>query len=69
MSEVDVVGLVTTLTDARPFRMGDMSAPEVLQALRDRGVKIVAVQPDDKIVVEKAEDAMMIPLRREHVMV
>jgi sugar/nucleoside kinase (ribokinase family) len=33
--------LVTTLTDARPFRMGDMSAPEVLQALRDRGVKIV----------------------------
>lgn len=33
--------LVTTLTDARPFRMGDLTAPEVLQALRDRGVKIV----------------------------
>lgn len=33
--------LVTTLTDARPFRMGDLAAPEVLQALRDRGVKIV----------------------------
>jgi sugar/nucleoside kinase (ribokinase family) len=33
--------LVTTLTDARPFRMGDLTAAEVLQALRDRGVKIV----------------------------
>lgn len=33
--------LVTTLTDARPFRMGDLTAPEVLQAFRDRGVKIV----------------------------
>lgn len=33
--------LVTTLTDARPFRMGDLTAPEVLQAFRDRGVKII----------------------------
>lgn len=33
--------LVTTLTDARPFRMGDLGAAEVLRALRDRGVKVV----------------------------
>lgn len=33
--------LVTTLTDARPFRMGNLTAPEVLQAFRDRGVKVV----------------------------
>ena len=33
--------LVTTLTDAKPFRMGDLSAAEVLEALRARGVKIV----------------------------
>jgi sugar/nucleoside kinase (ribokinase family) len=33
--------LFTTLTDARPFRMGDLTAAEVLQALRDHGVKIV----------------------------
>ena len=33
--------LVTTLTDARPFRMGELRAPGVLQALRERGVKIV----------------------------
>ena len=38
---VDAEFLVTTLTDARPFRMGDRTAPEVLQAFRERGVKIV----------------------------
>ena len=37
----DAEFLVTTLTDARPFRMGDRTAPEVLQAFRERGVKIV----------------------------
>lgn len=33
--------VVTTLTDARPFRMGDRTAPQILGALRDRGAKIV----------------------------
>ncbi|MBK1867889.1 carbohydrate kinase family protein [Aestuariivirga sp. YIM B02566] len=33
--------LFTSLTDARPFRMGELTAPQVLQALRRRGVKIV----------------------------
>jgi sugar/nucleoside kinase (ribokinase family) len=33
--------LVTTLTDARPFRMGKLDAPHVLGALRRRGAKIV----------------------------
>jgi sugar/nucleoside kinase (ribokinase family) len=33
--------LVTTLTDAKPFRMGDAGAAQVLDALRERGVKIV----------------------------
>ncbi len=32
--------LFTTLTDARPFRMGELSAVEVFAALRDRGVRI-----------------------------
>ena len=33
--------LFTTLTDARPFRMGDLAALGVLAALRRRGTKIV----------------------------
>lgn len=33
--------LFTSQTDAVPFRMGEKTAPEILQALRDRGVKIV----------------------------
>lgn len=33
--------LFTSLTDARPFRMGELGAPQVLAALRRRGVKIV----------------------------
>ncbi len=31
----------TTLTDARPFRMGALGAPQVLDALRRRGTRIV----------------------------
>lgn len=33
--------LFTSLTDARPFRMGELGAPQVLAALRRRGTKIV----------------------------
>lgn len=33
--------LVTTLTDAKPFRRGKQTAAEVLEALRARGTKIV----------------------------
>ena len=33
--------LVTTLTDAMPFRMGAKTAPDILRELRDRGVKVV----------------------------
>lgn len=33
--------VVTTLTDARPFRMGELTAAEVLAALRANGAKIV----------------------------
>jgi sugar/nucleoside kinase (ribokinase family) len=33
--------LVTTLTDVKPFRMGDAGAAEVLERLRRRGVKVV----------------------------
>ncbi|HTN95912.1 MAG TPA: carbohydrate kinase family protein [Nordella sp.] len=33
--------LFTSLTDARPFRMGELTAPDVLAALRRRGTKIV----------------------------
>jgi sugar/nucleoside kinase (ribokinase family) len=33
--------LVTTLTDAKPFRMGPLGNVEVLEALRHRGVKLV----------------------------
>ncbi|MGV8852434.1 MAG: carbohydrate kinase family protein [Rhodoglobus sp.] len=33
--------LVTTLTDARPFRMGDATAGEILDSLRKRGVQVV----------------------------
>lgn len=33
--------VVTTLTDARPFRMNHLGAPEILAALRTRGAKIV----------------------------
>lgn len=33
--------VVTTLTDARPFRMGGLDAAGVLGALRERGAKIV----------------------------
>lgn len=33
--------LVTTLTDAKPFRMGEAGAAQVLDALRARGVKVV----------------------------
>ncbi|WP_181174189.1 carbohydrate kinase family protein [Mesorhizobium sp. B2-3-11] len=32
---------VTTLTDARPFRMGDRGAPQILAALKERGTRIV----------------------------
>ncbi|HEV7622493.1 MAG TPA: carbohydrate kinase family protein [Amnibacterium sp.] len=39
MAEAEFV--VTTLTDAKPFRMDGLGAPQVLDALRDRGVKIV----------------------------
>jgi sugar/nucleoside kinase (ribokinase family) len=33
--------VVTTLTDAKPLRMGELGAAEVLEALRARGAKIV----------------------------
>lgn len=33
--------VVTTLTDAKPFRMGGLSAAEVLAALRARGARVV----------------------------
>lgn len=33
--------VVTTLTDAKPFRMGELRAAQVLESLRDRGAKIV----------------------------
>ncbi|OKI61503.1 carbohydrate kinase family protein [Micromonospora sp. CB01531] len=33
--------IVTTLTDAKPLRMGELGAHEVLEALRARGAKIV----------------------------
>ena len=33
--------LVTTITDAKPFRMGEQTASEILFALRERGVQIV----------------------------
>ena len=33
--------LVTTLTDAKPFRMGELGAGEVLARLRERGAKVV----------------------------
>lgn len=39
MAEAEFV--VTTLTDAKPFRMGELGAHEVLAALRARGAKIV----------------------------
>ena len=39
MAEAEFV--VTTLTDAKPFRMGPLGAHEVLAALRARGAKIV----------------------------
>lgn len=33
--------LVTSLTDAKPFRMGALTAPDILRSLRERGVKVV----------------------------